>query len=579
VIIQSTKQPPPPHREESSSPFERTELHHQTSLPTPLPPVVPHEEVIKIAADLNKLDNSVHTLYRRCHTLQEEFLQHQESIQSTLQEQQQLQQGLQQRSVSSLPPQSFPVPVTAPMMFNIGTAVPTGSEWSGGSDVGGRDAVEGRALPPDLKGSIQRFQESKMQEIELIALDIKQLQDDINSVKTTSAEILERYHVDLRAALSHAEREERQERETITATVTDRLLNPIPRLEQYAMNDYRFSTLQTEVSELQEKVEQIHYLSLSAISIAQGKQEHLLLSHSSAEERKPSQLSVHQLAFPGEGEKIKREGGRSTAFPPSRPSVSASSMRKKPSSAATGGAGGGQRPNSSIGLSRIQNSADDLMTPPTVSFVDMIEPPLRPPPRHYVTTSHPLTNRSPAQPKTKPQLHQPRQPMPSPLQQHLLLLATGGATGGGDRGELLFDELRIGESHSSVWERDESVNTLSSEVHHLPNALLYGSLTVRDAVKYDQDHHQLQHQDETWYRAFHPSTRHSEGPTVGAEGGSNKQPLLSPQLPLQTHGGGGGGGYVSGLTEYTGNWKRPPPSAIDQKRAESAQQTADDKYL
>jgi chaperonin cofactor prefoldin len=518
VIIQSTKQSQ--HQEPASS-AERELLRQQSSEPTQLPLPVPQEEVVKIAADLNKLDSSVNTLYRRCHTLQEEFIQHQESIQNSLQE---------QRSVPSLPPQ----PSASASAITLTVAPTDVDEWRGESGSARGLVVGSHQLPPEIKESIQRFQDSKLAEIEQISVEIKQLQEDINAVKVTSSEILERYRLDISTLTENQERH-RYQRQPTSPGPTDRPRDSISRLEEYARDDYRFNAMQADIVELQERVDQIHYLSLSAISIAQVRQQ-LLMPHS--EEKKPTQqLSVHQLNFPEE--KTVKQEGRS-ALPP-RPSVSASSTRRKPSSAT--GSGGQQRPNSSIGLSRAQNSVDDLLTPPTVSFVDMVEPPLRPPPRHYVA-SHPLTNRSPSQPKAKP--NQQRQG-PSPLQQHLLLLAA--ATVAGDT-ELPFDDLRIGESNSSVWERDESVNTLSSEVQHLPNALLYGSLTVRDAVKYDQDHQQQTQQDDTWYRSY--QTKQSEA--AGAVG--------SVKQPQSQQGEGGAGGYVSGLTEYTGNWKRPP-SAVD----------------
>lgn len=102
---------------------------------------------------------------------------------------------------------------------------------------------------------------------------------------------------------------------------------------------------------------------------------------------------------------------------------------------------------------------------------------------------------------------------------------------------LPMDGLRIGESNSSVWERDESLESSDDVMNRLPNALLYGSITVRDTVKYDKE----RQQDDAWYRTFQTPPHNTAEAAVNS----------SKQKQQQS------GGYAGSLTEYTGDWKMP----------------------
>lgn len=373
-----------------------------------------------------------------------------------------------------------------------------------------------RDIPPEIR-SIHEFHESKMQELQSISEEIKLLQEGISTVKAASSELFEKYQI-LPSGFPTLEQT------TIVAPMTDSFPDSIPRFEQFPHHGHHNKTIQSEITELREKVEQVYYLALSAVSMAQGKQEFPQMRQ---EEEKKPQLSFHQINFPAE-KGIKKEG--KSVLPP-RPSVSASSTRKKPISSS------GQRPSSSIGITRIPNPSDDLLTPPTVSFVDTIEPPVRPPPR---SVSVPIS-RVAITPRPK------SQPPQSSLQQQLLQLAGGSLTENSMNSGVLippYDDLRIGESNSSVWERDLSLEQLSannqSEINNLPNALLYGSITVRDAIKYDKENDH----DDAWYRSYQMSNLPFRG------GGGNAD-------ALNLQGAGPHGEYVSSLTEYTGNWKVP----------------------
>jgi hypothetical protein len=502
---------------------------------SPLLPAVPQEEVVKIATDISKLDTSVGVLSQRCNSLQEEFLLHQEAIRSGVLQQQSHQSPLgddlehSMRSSTLHDPTllNHPAPVSS---LSAPSQHPSSSLTS--APVGERTL--------QTSGLLQGFHESKLQELQSISMEIKQLQEEINSVKSASSEIFERYHIHLPQAMTERNSTRPPHHRHPLIESLDLTDSPFPRgrgLEQYALNDHRFESMQTDLTELREKVEQIYYLSLSAVSMAQQSQQQQQQQGTDrqTEERKPSPgLSLQHLNFP---KKTAKQESNSVLHP--RPSVSASSSRKKPSSAVAGQ----QRPNSSIGVSRAINSSDDLLTPPTISFVDTIEPPLRPPPRQSNTNTAPVVRN--LRPKGKPPVSSaPRHT--SPLQQQLLLLA------GGERGMeensgvmvLPMDGLRIGESNSSVWERDESlesVNASDDVMNHLPTALLYGSITVRDTVKYDKENQR----DDTWYRTFQTPGNSNSAQAAGR----NKQQQQ----------GGGDGGYVGSLTEYTGDWKMPPP--------------------
>jgi hypothetical protein len=542
MVIQATKQPQPP-----SSTTALVQSDPSASPLLPPPPAIPQAEVVKIATEISKLDTSVGVLYQRCSSLQEEFLLHQETLQRSSHPGERL--NLEQLEIDHSMRSS-----TLPSSSLASASAPTG----------------GPGERTNQRSVLQEFHESKLQELQSISIEIKQLQEEIESVKTASSEIFERYHVHLPQAMADGVslRAAPPQRQPLSDSLSD-----FPQsqgrglgLEQYAMHDHRFQSLQREMTELREKVEQIYYLSLSAVSMAQQhqQQQHQQQADGSnrqTQERKPSPgLSFQQLHF---SEKSAKKESIS-ALPP-RPSVSASSSRRKPGSAAAAVAGQ-QRPNSSIGISRgdRHSSSDDLLTPPTVSFVDTIEPPLRPPPRHSLGTG-PVT-RSPSRPKAKTQPVSSKTLERSPLHQQLLLLAGGGSLSFDENsmnsGVVVppFDDLRIGESNSSVWERDESLdppgrghgqgggNSSEAEdmLNRLPTALLYGSITVRDAAKYDKEHQQ----DETWYRTF-------QLPGKGNSGAVNVKTQAATA-------GVGGGGYVGSLTEYTGDWKMPLLVQTDQ---------------
>lgn len=440
--------------------------------PAIVPAGVAEEEVMKIASNINKLDNSVNQLNKRCNTLHEEFLTQRDALQEQLQ---------------TLPAAAVPNTGINPLERN---------------------------LPQEIR-NLHEFHESKMQELQSISEEIKHLQEGLSTVKAASSELFDKYHIRPTVFL------DQQESSTTKTPLTDSFPDSIPRLEQYAFNDHRIKLIQSDIMELREKIEQIYYLSLSAVSVAQGR--HEAPPRIKQDEEKKLQVSFHHLSFPENNPKKETK----SSLPP-RPSVSASSTRKKPNLHH-----GNQRPNSSTGISRALTSSENLLTPPSVSFVDTIEPPIRPP-RNPVAPVHRIAVNS--RPKSQPQ-------QSTPLQQQLLLLAGGSLTENSVTSGVLippFDDLRIGESNSSVWERDLSLSPNNqSEINNLPHALLYGSLTVRDAVKYDKENDH----DETWYRSYQlPS-----GNALRVSGISDSS---RPQGTEQ-------GGYVSSLAEYTGNWKVP----------------------